>query len=170
MSDEDEPQVKLPVKEGRVRAVVSPPEEWSSGLRHLDGQKANPVVKKFQEDYKDAAANCYICGEPTDYIVPPGGPQPSHPKCRISDDHIEPHKGNRAQRALLLTSKQLEDVAHQISALATEYGDPDTATVRRIEDAVAARIAKSLREKPGKFQMAREAVAEWIEEGKWRGE
>lgn len=37
-----------------------------------------------------------------------------------------------------------------------------------MEDAVALRIAKALREKGGAFQMAREAVAQWIEEGKWR--
>ena len=29
-------------------------------------------------------------------------------------------------------------------------------------------IAKKLRQKSGKFQMMREAVAEWIEEGKWK--
>ena len=39
---------------------------------------------------------------------------------------------------------------------------------KRDGDEIAKQIAKKLREKKGKFQLMRETVAEWIEEGKWK--
>lgn len=97
------------------------------------------IVKRFQEDYKE-----------------------------VAERDVAQWEGNRAQRSLLMASEELERLSHQMAALATEYGDPEDVTRRLIENEVATRIAKALREKNGPFQMAREAVAEWIEEGKWR--
>jgi len=40
--------------------------------------------------------------------------------------------------------------------------------IANLREETALFIAQRLREKTGKFQMAREAVAEWIEEGGWK--
>lgn len=105
----------------------------------------------------------YAAGGGTEPAVDRGGVIPIRGDARVGS---EPFKGNRGQRALVNAATQLEGISFQLHALASEHLDEDR--LNGMEDAVALRIAKALREKGGAFQMAREAVAQWIEEGKWR--
>ena len=49
-----------------------------------------------------------------------------------------------------------------------DYLEQPMIDVSLIREQTAIRIANKLRSNKGKFQMAREAVADWIEEGGWK--
>ena len=67
----------------------------------------------------------------------------------------------------------VERLAYDIIAIIDDGKYPDQRRLIEIDDlreAFAMEIAGKIRAGAGKFQMMREAVAQWLEEGKWKDE
>ena len=84
-------------------------------LNREGGPPPPSKVRQFQEDYKE-----------------------------VTERDVAQWEGNRAQRSLVMASKELERLSLQMTALASEYGDPDEIATRLIENDVATRIAKAM--------------------------